>query len=437
MAADAPADDAASGDAASGDASEDAHPDPAPDAGLGLPYAIRLGAPQALSQACGVAADDEGNVYVVGQTDGPLWGNPPLGRRDLFLARVRASGALEWVRQVGDQGTGLGIFTGGCAVAVGAEGEAYVAGTANGTGLFQGQTLPGVYTGFAARFDKQGAQRWLRLIGEAPGPTEAMAVDVHAGAVNVLAWTEASLDGYASRGQGDPVLVRLDAGTGALVKTLRFGSSAEDVPMGLVRDVSGLWVGFRRFAARFTQPLGHELVHLGAEDAVVDRLVADAQDGFGVIDYSATPAGKVVLLGVAADDSSQTYALREQHRDGSLGPLMPGDRAGIMQVRALSCGRDGCAVAGQVLQESTTGGDSAVIGFVHIFTPQLEAGPRATIVGKAGSSFTSVAALAPAPGGHWYAAGWSGATVWEHPPIGSTDGLAFRLSPRAEVAAKP
>ena len=103
--------DVATGDAATSDAAM------VDDAGLrlGLPHPIRLGVAQSMSQACGIAADVAGNVYVVGQTNGSLWGSPPLGRRDLFLARVRASGALEWVRHIGDGGTGLGIFAGGCA----------------------------------------------------------------------------------------------------------------------------------------------------------------------------------------------------------------------------------------------------------------------------------------------------------------------------------
>lgn len=67
-------------------------------------WLIHLGVAGAVTTGLGVTVDSNGNVYVVGATDGDLGGAGTLiGFRDGYLARVDgANGNIRWVRHIGD-----------------------------------------------------------------------------------------------------------------------------------------------------------------------------------------------------------------------------------------------------------------------------------------------------------------------------------------------
>jgi hypothetical protein len=393
------------------------------DGAMALPQVVLFGAPASMTQACGLAPAPSGDLFVVGQTNGPVWGQAAKGARDMFVARVRRDGSPAWVQQIGDRG----IFATGCAVTAGDSGELYVAGMANGVGTFEGQALTGTFTGFAARFEANGTRPWLRVIGEAPGPTELMAVDHHAGVVRVLGWTKAPVGGMPSPGQGDVILARLDAATGGpSAATLRFGSEVEDVPLGLVRDATGLWLGFRRFQAPLTGALGHELLHLDAQDKIDRKLAAATEAGFAPVDFAVLD-GHVLVLGQTFDGVLRGYDLREHLPDGSLGPTRMGSRGDGLQARAFACTQGMCAITGQVIGapdgSSTPAGD-AISGFVDLVGPDLRRIGRFVVEG---TSLTIGAALAAAPDRSWYLAGWSTSPVLGRPITGNTDGFLIRF----------
>jgi hypothetical protein len=420
-----PADAPIGNDGAPGDASSDAARS---DASPVTAAPLLLGAPDSITQACGVAAHPSGDLVVVGQTNGRLWGADPKGRRDLFVARVRPDGDRVWVQQIGDVGVALGIFTTGCAVTTGPAGEIYVAGTANGLGDFEGQPLPGVYTAFAARLEANGTRTWLRLIGESPGPTEAMAVDHHAGLLRVLGWTRAPLAGLPPAGQGDVFLMRLVDTTGVPAGTTRFGTEAEEVPMGLVRDDTGLWLGFRRYTAPLVGMLGHEIVHLNAQDAVNRTLKAGVEVGFTALDFAVAAPGRVVVLGQTTHDGLRGYAFREYLQNGTLGPTRPGSHGDGLQVRALSCVAGACAVAGQVigaLNDRDVPRGETISAFADLFTSDLTR--TGTIV--VDQAPLAIGAGLAARGGTWYLAGWSNAAVRGRPITGTVDAFVVSAGP--------
>ncbi len=54
----------------------------------------------ATDEACDVAVDGSGNVYITGWTLGEL-GGPKCGRNDAFVAKFDGNGAVVWIRQIG------------------------------------------------------------------------------------------------------------------------------------------------------------------------------------------------------------------------------------------------------------------------------------------------------------------------------------------------
>jgi beta-propeller repeat-containing protein len=91
----------------------------------------------------GVSADELGNVYLIGTTNGSL-GGPNAGKFDTFLTKYNSSGALQWTRQLGtselepSQGISLDDL-----------GNVYIAGRTNGS---LGGPNAGSYDAFVAKF---------------------------------------------------------------------------------------------------------------------------------------------------------------------------------------------------------------------------------------------------------------------------------------------
>jgi hypothetical protein len=106
----------------------------------------------------GVAVDSAGRVYVTGDTEGDL-GGLSAGRKDAFLAKFDASGALLWVRQAGSAADDDGF-----GVAVDAAGDACVSGSTDGS--FFGPSA-GNTDIFLAKFDASGILLWTRQAGAA------------------------------------------------------------------------------------------------------------------------------------------------------------------------------------------------------------------------------------------------------------------------------
>jgi hypothetical protein len=420
---------ASDGDAGDGDAGDG-------DAGDGgettaWNQGVRFGALDSMTQPCGVAAAPDGAVYVVGQTNGALWGQPKRGMRDLFVVRLRPDATVQWIQQIGDRGIGLGIYTGGCALSVGPGGEVYVAGTANGRGRFEGSDLPSTFTAFAARFEAEGSRRWLRLLGNASGPSEAMAVEWHAGQVRVLGWSSGSVGDQPTRGQGDLFLTVLAADDGTPGRTRRFGTEVEDSPMGMHRDGSGLWIGLKRSEAPLGVPLGYQLLHLSDEGPPDLQFTADAEAGFDVADFGVLNDDAIVVVGEEQHAQSRfSFAFRVYQRDGSHATLQGTLPEEGMRVQAFACGVSGCGVSGRVIRRGSTSESAAVDGFVQLFTPQLVHRAALRLVAEGPSTFAVTSALAPA-GGEWYMAGWNDGPLLGQPPAGFIDGYVLRTPLRA------
>jgi Beta-propeller repeat len=101
----------------------------------------RIGKIERFNTAYGVAADESGNSYLVGEfgfsTDFGGTTLTAIGTRDAFVGKYNPSGSLQWVKQYG----AISKFAGVLGVGVDATGSIYSIGYFSGTTNFGGTTL--------------------------------------------------------------------------------------------------------------------------------------------------------------------------------------------------------------------------------------------------------------------------------------------------------
>lgn len=394
---------------------------------------VWIGAPQANTFICGTTIDHAGNVYLAGFTNGSLAGVPLQSLQDLFLVKAGLDGTVKWIRTIGATNTGQGNSHSGCAVVTGSSSEAYVAGSVLRNGV-SGATVSATQA-LVARFDSDGTLAWVNTFAQDTGNTEATALDLYAGQLQVLGQTKAGEGGQAAASENDVFLTTMTAQTGVLGRTLRFGDASNDLPLSLVRDTTGLWLGVRRLKPNGT-PLGYELVHLDAQDQIERKLIGGPSPGFSVIDFQVTALGQVVLLGSVFSGDDAGYAFRAYQADGSLGDVVPGSIGTGMLIRDFVCGDTTCVVSGQRAQSPFTS-TSGIEGFVHEYSGDWSLQNQTTIIGDRRGRYATAAAVASGPGCAWYAAGWSSGTFNGVPAVGTLDGFGLCTDGRGLVGPKP
>ena len=118
----------------------------------------------------GVAADDQGNVYVTGSFTTPATfasTNLTGSGVDMFLAKYNSAGTFAWVRRAGGNNAIYG--DGGESIAIDAARNVYVTGFFSGTANFGTTNLPttGLDDIFVAKYTPAGILQWARKIGGA------------------------------------------------------------------------------------------------------------------------------------------------------------------------------------------------------------------------------------------------------------------------------
>ena len=186
-----------------------------------LQWSVQTGGPQNDSPL-GVSVAPDGSIYVGGFTDGDF-ASPNQGSADVWLARFDADGDELWRRQFGgpqwDRGFDVSAFDGG----------AYITGYTAST--LDPDTDLGGFDGFAAKYDSDGNQLWIRHIGTDAtewGQGSALAPD---GGLYVTGFTEGDLSG-ANAGDKDLFAVRLRS-DGSLAWAAQVGSAALDWTQGV------------------------------------------------------------------------------------------------------------------------------------------------------------------------------------------------------------
>jgi len=175
--------------------------------------------------AQGLRADSAGNVYVTGYTFGNLVGFN-AGQTDAFLFKYDGSGNLVWKRQFGTSG-GDNAY----AVSSDTAGNVYVTGET--TGSFGG---PGTNSddAFLAKFDSAGNILWKRQVGTPTIDSSTSVSTDAAGNVYISGFTRGSL-AAPNAGNNDAFLIKYD-GSGNLLWTRQLGTSGVDTSFGVLAD---------------------------------------------------------------------------------------------------------------------------------------------------------------------------------------------------------
>ncbi len=147
-----------------------------------------------------LATDAAGNVYVSGYTTGALYGSR-MGGRDVFLAKFDANGNALWGRQFGtdehDQGWG---------VAMGADGNVYLAGAV--AGPIYGNPYAGGLDVFLAKYNPAGTRLWMTVVGTSANEWARGVATTADGAVFLAGTTGGHLDGNQNHGGTDAFIMK-------------------------------------------------------------------------------------------------------------------------------------------------------------------------------------------------------------------------------------
>src|SRR5258705_6888331 len=154
--------------------------------------------------ADGLTIDPAGNLYVIGQTSGELPGQKSAGMIDAFLRRYDPTGREVWTRQFGSDERDLPK-----GVALDDSGNIYVVGQTFGT--LPGQTSAGGWDAFIRKYNPAGDEMWTRQFGGGGGESAAAVRVDHAGNAYVVGGTRAALPGQTNIGDYDAFITKWDA----------------------------------------------------------------------------------------------------------------------------------------------------------------------------------------------------------------------------------
>jgi hypothetical protein len=145
--------------------------------------------------ASGIAADAAGAAFVVGDTWSPNFEgriNSPLGSRDVFVARIHGSGAIDRMTYLGGSGNeagyGIALDAQGAALATGATVSLNFLGRNN-----QHHGGSSAIDGFLARVGPSGAVEWMTYLGGS-GEEAALRVATDAAGAALVSGTTESAD---------------------------------------------------------------------------------------------------------------------------------------------------------------------------------------------------------------------------------------------------
>jgi len=178
--------------------------------------------------ATGVAVDADGNVLVTGWLSDDQ-GSPGRPNQDAFVRKYDPTGALLWHDRFGttelDSGSG---------VAVDAQGNVLVVGSTWGD-LAAPQV--GWSDAFVRLYGPDGEVKWTDQFGDGAYDAARSAVVDTDGGFLVLGSAGLALDGAFVESIG--LFIRKYAADGTVAWTYQFGSSAADVPGGIALDATG------------------------------------------------------------------------------------------------------------------------------------------------------------------------------------------------------
>lgn len=181
-------------------------------------------------EAAGIAIDNNGNIYVAGNTNGDIddMGPGPFDKEDFFVAKFKPHGEEVWIKQIGTMENDVAT-----AIAVDPNGNSYVAGRTSGAleDHIGGQDV------FVMKFSPDGTETWVKQFGTLTDDgAMALAVDAQ-GNLYVAGYTnEKMVDEY--KGGRDIFMYKFDS-NGELVDQVQLGTVEHDLVHGIAVDGGG------------------------------------------------------------------------------------------------------------------------------------------------------------------------------------------------------
>ena len=166
----------------------------------------------------GVAVDDNGNVYAAGNGTGSIHGQITIGGEDLFIVKYNGSGTVLWTKQFGSTGTDIhraAVLKGNFLYTTG-----YTAGD---IGL---ETNTGGEDVFIAKYDLNGNQQWLKIVGTSSNE-RGYSIDVDVAGNVYVAGTTAGVMQGSNAGGYDCFILKYD-NLGNYLWTNQFGTNKEE-----------------------------------------------------------------------------------------------------------------------------------------------------------------------------------------------------------------
>jgi hypothetical protein len=256
------------------------------------PYPSPSGANFSASSGTSAATDAQGNVILVGSTDGTF--TPSLGplAQGAFAAKYSPAGALLWARRLLDQSNIFGVGEGAYGVAVDSSGNIYVTGeTLN---ALPNEVSAGGLDVFIAKFNPGGTRLWAHQFGSNRNDrARGIAVDA-AGNATLVGYTDGQLPQqpavfgedffiakYDSLGRRLS-LQAVDLGRGEEAFGVALDTAGNVYVSGTTYQQAGDFAGFKGFAAKFNARGARQWLSLIGETTfptVQANAIAVAADG--------------------------------------------------------------------------------------------------------------------------------------------------------------
>ncbi len=184
--------------------------------------------------ARGLVVDASGNLYIAGETSGPLNGQVNRGR-DIFLKKVSGTGELLWTRLFGSSSSDYGT-----GVTLGPDGNILVIGYT--FGILDGQSGSGGADAVLLKVTPAGDPVWNLQFGASVSQSSqtyghSLVTDSF-GNIFITGEMEGEIDGQSSQGGIDVFLAKVSS-SGTLVWTRMWGTESEDMGLSVARAPAG------------------------------------------------------------------------------------------------------------------------------------------------------------------------------------------------------
>lgn len=180
-----------------------------------------------------ITVDNSNNIYVTGYTNGGIDGNSNFGGSDIFLTKFLPSNNKEWTIILGSSNDDVGRD-----ITVDSDGNIYIVGSTQGN--LDGISNNGQWDIFLAKYNPSGIKQWTRLLGTTlDDHAYGVTTDI-SGNIYITGGSQGNLDGKPNLQYGvmDIFLTKYTA-TGTRQWTTLLGSPNEDVAHDITSDSTG------------------------------------------------------------------------------------------------------------------------------------------------------------------------------------------------------